>query len=68
MVDMQWQFMDEDYYKSNCLGAMYNNKAIQVNNAEFGKLDHPELPWVFTAFQPLMRMQTTMFEANLNFK
>lgn len=46
MVDMQWQFMDADYYQSNCLGAIYNDtdgKAIQVNNAEFGKLDHPEL-------------------------
>ena len=27
MVDMQWQFMDADYYKSNCRGAMYDKMA-----------------------------------------
>lgn len=45
MVDMKWQFMDADYYKSNCRGAMYDKKGecVQLNNAEFGKLDHPEM-------------------------
>ena len=47
MVDMKWQFMPASYYQKSCLGAKFDvsdgKKCIQRNNAEFGRLDHPEL-------------------------
>jgi len=45
MFNMDWQFMSSNYYETSCCGAVYNKdgRCIQLNNAEFGRLDHPEL-------------------------
>ncbi len=47
MTNMDWQFMPEEYYQNSCKGSLYSDEGLKMlthaNNAEFGRLDHPEL-------------------------